>query len=109
MVSPDQLPGIRTGLFRTADPHRAAAVAARLRTGYTFVNGHGAAHLDERAPFGGFDGLPRGRTVQGVGGGFPAGSPTSWKHQLTVRAGSGHRAGVHSTTRRRTPWRTTAA
>ncbi|MFL6122563.1 aldehyde dehydrogenase family protein [Actinophytocola sp.] len=37
----------------SADPDHAAAVAARLRTGYTFTNCHGAAHLDERAPFGG--------------------------------------------------------
>ncbi|MFF4778001.1 aldehyde dehydrogenase family protein [Microtetraspora fusca] len=52
----------------TADPERAAAIAARLRTGYTFVNAHGAAHLDERAPFGGFDhsGMGREMGVEGI-------------------------------------------
>ncbi|MBQ0825973.1 aldehyde dehydrogenase family protein [Streptomyces tagetis] len=52
----------------TQDLDRAAAVAARLRTGYTFVNAHGAAHLDERAPFGGFDhsGMGREMGVEGV-------------------------------------------
>jgi acyl-CoA reductase-like NAD-dependent aldehyde dehydrogenase len=33
----------------------AALIARRFRTGFTFVNTHGAAHLDERAPFGGFN------------------------------------------------------
>jgi acyl-CoA reductase-like NAD-dependent aldehyde dehydrogenase len=47
----------------TADPERAAAVGARLRTGYTFVNSHGAAVLDERAPFGGFQGSGMGREM----------------------------------------------
>jgi acyl-CoA reductase-like NAD-dependent aldehyde dehydrogenase len=52
----------------TADPDRAAAVAARLRTGYTFVNAHGAAHLDERAPFGGFQqsGMGREMGIEGI-------------------------------------------
>jgi len=52
----------------TADPDRAAAVAARLRTGYTFVNAHGAAFLDERAPFGGFNssGMGREMGIEGV-------------------------------------------
>ncbi|WP_069817181.1 aldehyde dehydrogenase family protein [Streptomyces sp. TP-A0874] len=52
----------------TEDLDRAAAVAARLRTGYTFVNAHGAAHLDERAPFGGFDhsGMGREMGIEGV-------------------------------------------
>jgi acyl-CoA reductase-like NAD-dependent aldehyde dehydrogenase len=39
----------------TADLDRAAAVAERLRTGYTLIDAHGAAHLDERAPFGGLE------------------------------------------------------
>jgi acyl-CoA reductase-like NAD-dependent aldehyde dehydrogenase len=47
----------------TADPERAAAVGARLRTGYTFVNSHGAAVLDERAPFGGFNASGMGREL----------------------------------------------
>ena len=47
----------------TADPETAAAVGARLRTGYTFVNSHGAAVLDERAPFGGFNGSGMGREL----------------------------------------------
>lgn len=52
----------------TADLDRAAAVAARLRTGYTFVNAHGAAHLDERAPFGGFQqsGMGREMGIEGI-------------------------------------------
>jgi acyl-CoA reductase-like NAD-dependent aldehyde dehydrogenase len=52
----------------TSDLDRAAVVAARLRTGYTFVNAHGAAHLDERAPFGGFNhsGMGREMGIEGV-------------------------------------------
>ncbi|MEV1287386.1 aldehyde dehydrogenase family protein [Micromonospora sp. NPDC049679] len=52
----------------TEDRDRAAAISARLRTGYTFVNSHGAAHLDERAPFGGFDqsGMGREMGIEGV-------------------------------------------
>ncbi len=52
----------------TADLDRAAAVARRLRTGYTFVNAHGAAHLDERAPFGGFNhsGMGREMGIEGL-------------------------------------------
>jgi acyl-CoA reductase-like NAD-dependent aldehyde dehydrogenase len=52
----------------TADPARAAAVGARLRTGYTFVNSHGAAVLDERAPFGGFNasGMGREMGIEGI-------------------------------------------
>jgi acyl-CoA reductase-like NAD-dependent aldehyde dehydrogenase len=52
----------------TADLDRAAEVAKQLRTGYTFVNAHGAAHLDERAPFGGFNqsGMGREMGIEGV-------------------------------------------
>jgi acyl-CoA reductase-like NAD-dependent aldehyde dehydrogenase len=52
----------------TADLDRAAEVAARLRTGYTFVNAHGAAVLDERVPFGGFNhsGMGREMGVEGL-------------------------------------------
>jgi acyl-CoA reductase-like NAD-dependent aldehyde dehydrogenase len=52
----------------TEDLCRAAQVAARLRTGYTFVNAHGAAHLDERAPFGGFNqsGIGREMGIEGI-------------------------------------------
>ncbi|GII23051.1 aldehyde dehydrogenase family protein [Planosporangium mesophilum] len=52
----------------TQDLDRAAAVAAQLRTGYTFVNSHGAAHLDERAPFGGFNqsGMGREMGIEGI-------------------------------------------
>jgi acyl-CoA reductase-like NAD-dependent aldehyde dehydrogenase len=52
----------------TSDAGEAAAVAARLRTGYTFVNSHGAAHLDERAPFGGFNhsGMGREMGIEGI-------------------------------------------
>ncbi len=52
----------------TADLDRAAGISARLRTGYTFVNCHGAAFLDERAPFGGFDhsGMGREMGIEGL-------------------------------------------
>jgi acyl-CoA reductase-like NAD-dependent aldehyde dehydrogenase len=52
----------------TADLDRAAALAPRLRTGFTFVNAHGAAHLDERAPFGGFNqsGMGREMGIEGI-------------------------------------------
>lgn len=54
----------------TSDLDRAAALAARMRTGYTFVNAHGAAHLDERAPFGGFNhsGMGREMGLEGIRG-----------------------------------------
>jgi len=45
-----------------------AKVAARLRTGYTFINAHNAPWLDERAPFGGFNmsGMGREMGVEGL-------------------------------------------
>ncbi|MET3803131.1 acyl-CoA reductase-like NAD-dependent aldehyde dehydrogenase [Nakamurella sp. UYEF19] len=51
----------------TQDLDRAAKVARQLRTGFTFINAHGAAHLDERAPFGGFNHSGMGR-VMGIEG-----------------------------------------
>lgn len=52
----------------SGDPEHADAVAARLRTGTTFVNAHNAPWLDDRAPFGGFDqsGMGREMGVEGV-------------------------------------------
>lgn len=52
----------------TADPARAAGLARQLRSGYTFVNAHGPAHLDERAPFGGLahSGMGREMGVEGL-------------------------------------------
>jgi acyl-CoA reductase-like NAD-dependent aldehyde dehydrogenase len=52
----------------TSDLDHAAALARRLRTGYTFINAHGAAHLDERAPFGGFNhsGMGREMGLEGI-------------------------------------------
>jgi acyl-CoA reductase-like NAD-dependent aldehyde dehydrogenase len=52
----------------TTDLDHAAVLAAQLRTGYTFVNAHGAAHLDERAPFGGFNhsGMGREMGLEGI-------------------------------------------
>jgi acyl-CoA reductase-like NAD-dependent aldehyde dehydrogenase len=52
----------------TADLDRAAALGARLHTGYTFVNAHGAGHLDERVPFGGrrHSGIGREMGLEGL-------------------------------------------
>ncbi len=47
----------------TADPQRAADVGGRLSSGYTWVNNHGAAFLDERAPFGGLRSSGLGREM----------------------------------------------
>jgi acyl-CoA reductase-like NAD-dependent aldehyde dehydrogenase len=47
----------------TEDPTRAADVGARLSSGYTWVNNHGAAFLDERAPFGGLRSSGIGREM----------------------------------------------
>jgi acyl-CoA reductase-like NAD-dependent aldehyde dehydrogenase len=47
----------------TEDPKRAAEVGARLSSGYTWVNNHGAAFLDERAPFGGLRSSGIGREM----------------------------------------------
>jgi acyl-CoA reductase-like NAD-dependent aldehyde dehydrogenase len=47
----------------SSDPERAAAVAARLRSGTTFVNGHSGPFLDDRAPFGGFNQSGMGREM----------------------------------------------
>jgi acyl-CoA reductase-like NAD-dependent aldehyde dehydrogenase len=52
----------------TADPERAASVAARLRTGTTWINNANAMALDDRAPFGGFrqSGIGRELGVDGL-------------------------------------------
>jgi acyl-CoA reductase-like NAD-dependent aldehyde dehydrogenase len=52
----------------SSDPEHADAVAARLRTGTTFINAHNAPWLDDRAPFGGFNqsGMGREMGVEGV-------------------------------------------
>ncbi len=52
----------------TEDPKRAARVSTRLSSGYTWVNNHGAAYLDERAPFGGLrrSGLGREMGILGL-------------------------------------------
>jgi acyl-CoA reductase-like NAD-dependent aldehyde dehydrogenase len=52
----------------SSDPEHAGAVAARLRTGTTFVNAHNAPWLDDRAPFGGFNqsGMGREMGVEGI-------------------------------------------
>ncbi|GAB3347232.1 aldehyde dehydrogenase family protein [Modestobacter lapidis] len=62
------LPGALCSSVWSTDLDRAAAVAAQLRTGYTFINAHGAAHLDERAPFGGFNqsGMGRELGIEGI-------------------------------------------
>jgi acyl-CoA reductase-like NAD-dependent aldehyde dehydrogenase len=52
----------------SADLDHAGAVAGRLRTGTTFVNGHNGPHLDDRSPFGGFEqsGIGREMGVEGM-------------------------------------------
>jgi acyl-CoA reductase-like NAD-dependent aldehyde dehydrogenase len=52
----------------SSDPEHVDRVAARLRTGTTFVNAHNAPWLDERAPFGGFNqsGMGREMGVEGI-------------------------------------------
>lgn len=52
----------------TDDPARAADVGGRLSSGYTWVNNHNAAFLDERAPFGGLrsSGLGREMGIHGL-------------------------------------------
>jgi acyl-CoA reductase-like NAD-dependent aldehyde dehydrogenase len=47
----------------SSDPEHAASVAARLRSGSTFVNAHSAPFLDNRAPFGGFNQSGFGREM----------------------------------------------
>jgi acyl-CoA reductase-like NAD-dependent aldehyde dehydrogenase len=51
----------------SADPEHADAVAARLRTGTTFINAHNAPWLDDRAPFGGFNQSGMGREMGAEG------------------------------------------
>jgi acyl-CoA reductase-like NAD-dependent aldehyde dehydrogenase len=50
------------------DPQRRRLHAHGEQLLRTFVNAHGAAHLDERAPFGGFDhsGMGREMGIEGV-------------------------------------------
>ncbi|MFQ5554893.1 MAG: aldehyde dehydrogenase family protein [Acidimicrobiia bacterium] len=52
----------------TDDRDRAVAVARRLEAGYTYLNAHGPAAQDSRAPFGGFksSGLGRNLGYEGV-------------------------------------------
>ena len=52
----------------TEDPQRAADVGARLSSGYTWVNNHSAAFLDQRAPFGGLrsSGFGREMGIEGL-------------------------------------------
>lgn len=47
----------------SSDPERASSVAARLRSGTTFINAHSAPFLDQRAPFGGFNQSGFGREM----------------------------------------------
>jgi acyl-CoA reductase-like NAD-dependent aldehyde dehydrogenase len=47
----------------TESPERAVKVGAQLHAGYIFVNDHGPAWLDQRAPFGGVNGSGMGREM----------------------------------------------
>jgi acyl-CoA reductase-like NAD-dependent aldehyde dehydrogenase len=55
------------GSVWTASPARANAIGSKLVCGFVFVNDHGAARLDLRAPFGGVRGSGIGRE-QGIEG-----------------------------------------
>ncbi|MBX5441248.1 MAG: aldehyde dehydrogenase family protein [Solirubrobacteraceae bacterium] len=76
----DTWSGLCSSVWGT-DMEQVERVAARLRTGYTFINAHNAPWLDERVPFGGFNMSGQGREM-GVEGllaftdthsiGFPA-------------------------------------
>ncbi|BDZ47534.1 aldehyde dehydrogenase family protein [Naasia aerilata] len=52
----------------TADTDEAARLGARLECGYVWINDHGAARLDLRAPFGGMkqSGMGREQGIEGV-------------------------------------------
>jgi acyl-CoA reductase-like NAD-dependent aldehyde dehydrogenase len=52
----------------SSDAEHAGSVAARLRAGTTFVNGHSGPFLDDRAPFGGFNqsGMGREMGIEGM-------------------------------------------
>lgn len=47
----------------TEDPERALSVSRRLEAGYTYLNAHGPAAQDSRAPFGGFKNSGFGRNL----------------------------------------------
>ncbi|KQV06326.1 aldehyde dehydrogenase family protein [Leifsonia sp. Root112D2] len=52
----------------TQDTERALRIGMRMACGYVFINGHGTAALDPRAPFGGIKGSGSGREmgIEGV-------------------------------------------
>ncbi len=58
----DTWSGLCSSVWSSDDEH-AGRVAARLRTGTTFINAHNAPFLDERAPFGGFNQSGMGREM----------------------------------------------
>lgn len=56
------------GSVWSADTQKAQKIAQRIVAGYIWINDHGAARLDNRAPFGGFkqSGFGREMGIQGV-------------------------------------------
>jgi len=56
------------GSVWTADPQAANRVASKLQCGYVWINDHGAARLDLRAPFGGMkeSGFGREQGIEGI-------------------------------------------
>jgi len=63
----DSMYGLCSSIW-TEDPERAVSIARRLEAGYTYLNAHGPAAQDSRAPFGGFkhSGFGRNLGYQGV-------------------------------------------
>lgn len=71
----------------SADEDRAFAVAARIRSGYTFINSHNRSGLTLRAPFGGFRG-------SGFGKEFGREGAAEYLQAHTIHLPAGMRAGA---------------
>jgi len=84
----DRANGTEFGLCSSVwseDRERALRIARRLEAGYTYLNGHGPASQDSRAPFGGFkqSGIGRNLGYEGVTeflGHHSISAPMGWLH-----------------------------